>query len=107
MRILLGLDSATSGHAWIEGSEYASLRDPLMRVGALLGARGARRGRSAFHHLRVLALTRGISSARVDEVLEKVELEDAAHHCIGTFRSPCGSGRALLASFSVTFVRYS
>ena len=85
MRILLGLESATSGHALIEGSEYASLRDPLMRVGALLDARGAHPGRSAFHHLRALALTHGIASARVDEVLERVGLEDAAYRRVGGF----------------------
>lgn len=85
MRILLGLERATSGRALIEGREYASLRDPLVRVGSLLDARGAHPGRSAFQHLRALALTHGIASARIDEVLEKVGLEGAAHRRVGGF----------------------
>ncbi len=85
MRILLGLETATSGSATIDGIPYARLRDPLCRVGALLDARNAHPGRSAFHHLRALALTHGISMRRVDQVLERVGLADVAANRIGTF----------------------
>jgi ABC-2 type transport system ATP-binding protein len=47
MRILLGLETATSGSATVDGIPFVRLRDPLCRVGALLDARGAHHGRSA------------------------------------------------------------
>jgi ABC-2 type transport system ATP-binding protein len=85
MRILLGLEAATSGSTLIDGAPYASLRDPMCRVGALLDARGAHPGRSAFHHLRALALTHGVDAARVDDVLDRVGLADVANHRVGGF----------------------
>ncbi|MFZ2964542.1 MAG: ATP-binding cassette domain-containing protein [Rhodoglobus sp.] len=85
MRILLGLDTATSGSALVDGLPYGRLKDPMCRVGALLDARNAHPGRSAFHHLRALALTHGLSSSRVDEVLDDVGLSDVANNRIGGF----------------------
>jgi ABC-2 type transport system ATP-binding protein len=85
MRVLLGLETATSGSALIDGVAYASLPDPMFRVGALLDARNAHPGRSAFHHLRGLALTHGISVERIEEVLEDVGLAEVASSRIGGF----------------------
>ena len=85
MRILLGLERATSGSALVNGVPYATLPDPMRRVGALLDARNAHPGRSAFHHLRSLALTHGIPDSRVDDVLLDVGLADVATGRIGGF----------------------
>jgi len=41
LRILLGLDRATSGSALIDGKPYAALPDPLTKVGAVLDGLGA------------------------------------------------------------------
>lgn len=85
MRILLGLERATSGSALVDGLSYARLADPMFRLGALLDVRNAHPARSAFHHLRALALTHGISMRRVDDVLEQVGLADVASNRIGGF----------------------
>lgn len=41
MRLLLGLDRATSGTATIGGQRFTDFPDPLHRVGALLDAQAA------------------------------------------------------------------
>jgi ABC-2 type transport system ATP-binding protein len=85
MRILLGLDTASSGSALVDGVAYPRLPDPIRRVGALLDARGAHPGRSAFNHLRALAMTHGIPTSRVDQVLEEVGLAEVAGSRVGRF----------------------
>ncbi|MBK0422755.1 ATP-binding cassette domain-containing protein [Leucobacter sp. CSA2] len=85
LRILLGLDRATSGTALIGGSPYRSLRFPLRTVGAMLDGPGASRGRSARSHLSWVAQSNTIPRSRVGEVLELTGLERFARKRIGTF----------------------
>ncbi len=74
MRMIMGLDSPTSGHATVNGRSLAEHRAPLHEVGALLDANAVHGGRSAVNHLRCLALSNGIGPRRVVEVLEQVGL---------------------------------
>uniref|UniRef100_UPI001E2CD0E0 ATP-binding cassette domain-containing protein n=1 Tax=Streptomyces sp. DH12 TaxID=2857010 RepID=UPI001E2CD0E0 len=67
MRLVLGLDHPTSGSATLGGRPYASLREPLRRVGALLDAGAALGSRTGRDHLRVQAATHRIQDRRVDE----------------------------------------
>lgn len=85
MRIVLGLDSPTSGAATVAGSAYRDLHDPMCTVGALLTAGHVHPGRSARDHLRMLAAVGGIGDARVDAVLSTVGLADAASRRTGAF----------------------
>ncbi|MGN6609348.1 MAG: ATP-binding cassette domain-containing protein [Jatrophihabitans sp.] len=85
MRLLLGLDRPTAGHATINGRSYRDLRAPLCEVGALLEARAIHTGRSARNHLLALAATNGIGKRRVDEVLELVGLSAMAGKRAGGF----------------------
>ncbi len=85
MRMILGLDRPTSGHALIDGRPYARLRRPLREVGALLDAKAVHPGRSARAHLRALARTHDIPVRRVDEVLDQVGLTEVAQRRAGTF----------------------
>ncbi|TKK84815.1 ATP-binding cassette domain-containing protein [Herbidospora galbida] len=78
MRLVLGLDRATSGSVTVNGRCYRDLPAPLREVGALLEAKAWHGGRSAYDHLRFLALTNGIPKARVREVLDIVGLHDVA-----------------------------
>ncbi|MEU5883383.1 ATP-binding cassette domain-containing protein [Spirillospora sp. NPDC047279] len=100
MRVLLGLDAASSGTALIGGRRYAGLRRPLHEVGALLDANAVHGGRSAFVHLKCLARTNGIGVRRVTEVLELVGLAGAARRHVGGFslgmRQRLGIAAALL-----------
>ena len=85
LRILLGLDRASSGTARIGGRTYASMERPLLRVGAMLDGPGAHKGRTARAHLTWVAQSNGIARARVDEVLDLTGLRDAAHVRVGRF----------------------
>jgi ABC-2 type transport system ATP-binding protein len=85
MRVILGLDAPDSGTVTVRGKPYASYRRPLFEAGALLEAKAFQGGRSAYNHLLWLALSNGISRARVGEVLELVGLASVARKRAGGF----------------------
>jgi ABC-2 type transport system ATP-binding protein len=85
MRLILGLDAPDSGSVTIGGRPYATCRRPLFQAGALLEAKAFHGGRSARNHLLCLALSNGISRARVDEVLDLVGLRSIARRRAGGF----------------------
>jgi ABC-2 type transport system ATP-binding protein len=85
MRMILGLDTPSSGSVLVNGKPYRELTDPLRSVGALLDAKAIIGGRSAASHLAWLAVSNGISRRRVTEVLELVGLSDVAGKRVGTF----------------------
>jgi len=85
MRLILGLDAPTSGTVTVNGRPYAAYRRPLLEVGALLEAKAFHGGRSAYNHLRCLALSNGIGRARVQQVLELVGLRRVARKRAGGF----------------------
>ncbi|MFH8588878.1 ABC transporter ATP-binding protein [Streptomyces celluloflavus] len=93
LRILLGLDRATSGRALIDGVPYARLRDPMRTVGAVLDGSGAHRSRTGRAHLRWLAHAAGVPVARVAEVMADVGLAEAAGQRVGSYS--LGMGRRL------------
>ncbi|WP_055558183.1 ABC transporter ATP-binding protein [Streptomyces sp. NBRC 110028] len=100
MRLILGLDHPTSGTATVAGRPYATLREPLRTVGALLDAQAAHGSRTARDHLRCLAVSNRIPGRRVDEVLEETGLATVAGRRVKTFslgmRQRLGIATALL-----------
>ncbi|MGW7350154.1 ABC transporter ATP-binding protein [Streptomyces sp. NPDC054784] len=78
MRMMLGLDSPTSGHVRIDGKRYDQLQEPLNHIGALLEAKSVHGGRTAYNHLLCLAQSNGIPDRRVDAVLDMVGLASVA-----------------------------
>jgi ABC-2 type transport system ATP-binding protein len=85
MRMILGLDRPTAGSVSVNGHRYQDARAPLREVGALLEARALHPGRSARNHLRWLAVSNGLPTTRVDDVLELVGLESVADQRVGRF----------------------
>jgi ABC-2 type transport system ATP-binding protein len=85
LRMLLGLVAPTSGAAKINGQCYADIDDPLHVVGAALESSLAYPGRSARNHLRIAALAGGARPGRVDQVLDLVDLTEAANRRVGAF----------------------
>jgi len=85
MRMILGLDSPTSGEVTINGKPYRSITAPMHQVGALLDAKAANSGHSARHHLRWLARAGGIGESRVEDVLALVGLSEVADRRVGGF----------------------
>lgn len=100
LRLLLGLARPTSGAALIFGQPYRELDQPSRRVGAVLESGDFDPGRSGRNHLRALALAAGVPDARVDELLELVELRPAARRPVKTYslgmRQRLGLAAALL-----------
>jgi len=77
LRAIVGLLRPTSGTATVLGRVYRELEEPAHAVGAVLEASGFHAGRSGRNHLRTVARAAGIPDARVDELLELVDLTDA------------------------------
>src|SRR5580692_3777126 len=85
MRVILGLDAPDQGSALISGQPYPRLRRPLRHIGAMLDAAALQPGRTARSHLLWLAHSQGLSSRRVDEVIEQAGLASAARRKAGGF----------------------
>jgi ABC-2 type transport system ATP-binding protein len=98
MRLILGLDSPTSGSALVNGRAYHEFTEPLHEVGAMLEARVIHPGRSGYNHLLALARTQGISRQRVDEVIGLVGLDDVAHKRVGGFSLGMGQRLGIAAA---------
>jgi ABC-2 type transport system ATP-binding protein len=85
LRMMLDLTRPTGGQVRIDGVRYRDLDQPLRRVGSLLEVRSVHRGRRAGSHLRWLARSNRIPTARVARVLELVGLSDVARRRVGGF----------------------
>ena len=101
LRALLGLVRPDGGRATILGRRYRDLDRPAEQVGAVLETTDAHPGRSGRNHLRVLARAARLPVSRVDEVLELVELGEAARRRVKGYslgmRQRLGIARCLLA----------
>ncbi len=108
MRMILGLDTPTSGSATVNGRPLGRHAAPIAEIGALIEAKSAHPKRSARNHLRALAATSGVPDRRVDEVLELVGLESVAHQLAGGFSLGMGQrlgiASALLGDPSVVML---
>jgi ABC-2 type transport system ATP-binding protein len=85
MRVILGLDAPDAGTALVGGRAYATLRNPLFHVGALLDAGALQPSRSARGHLLWLAYSQGLPARRVDEVIELTGLTSVAKRKAGGY----------------------
>jgi ABC-2 type transport system ATP-binding protein len=82
LRVTLGLARATSGTTAVFGQPYRKLKDPLRRVGVVLDTRGFIPSMSGKKNLDILATGMGAPKARIDEVLELVEVADAGSRAV-------------------------
>ncbi|MFC4031650.1 ATP-binding cassette domain-containing protein [Streptomyces polygonati] len=98
MRTVVGLDEPTSGTVKVNGRHYAEHRSPLQEVGALLEAKSIHPGRSAFGHLKALALTHGIPLRRVEEVIGVAGLSEVAGKRAGAFSLGMGQRLGIAAA---------
>ncbi|SBN64032.1 ABC transporter ATP-binding protein [Curtobacterium sp. 9128] len=98
MRMIMGLDRPTAGHAIVNGRPYQAFRDPLRQVGALLEAKAVHSGRSAYNHLLSLAATHGIPKSRVHEVIDMTGLDSVARKRVGGFSLGMGQRLGIAAA---------
>jgi ABC-2 type transport system ATP-binding protein len=105
LRMLLGLVRPTGGSATIGGQRYHDIARPMAVVGSALEATNFHPGRTGRDHLRVLADTAGVSTQRVDEMLELVGIPAAARKRAGGYsmgmRQRLGLAAAMLGDPSV------
>nr|WP_296067807.1 ATP-binding cassette domain-containing protein [uncultured Actinoplanes sp.] len=85
LRILLGLSSATSGEALINGRRYRDLDKPSRQVGAVLEQGLSHPGQSGRDHLVTQALLCGAGRSRVEQLLEYVGLAAVAPKRTGDY----------------------
>ncbi len=78
LRMLLGLTRPTAGSATVLGHAYGDLPHAARRVGVSMDAIGPTPGTTGRRDLLVWARTLGLPTARVDEVLDLVDLTDSA-----------------------------
>ncbi|MEU1515538.1 ATP-binding cassette domain-containing protein [Streptomyces sp. NPDC005811] len=108
LRLVLGLDRATSGTATVGGRPYVGLPHPLRRVGALLDAQAAHGARTGRDHLLALAASNRVPARRVDEVLAETGLAPAARRRVRTYslgmRQRLGIAAALLGDPDVVLL---
>ncbi len=98
MRMMLGLVRPDAGAATVNGLPFAAHRRALHHAGALLDARAAHRGRSAYHHLLCLAQSNRIPRRRVDQVLDLVGLTGAAARRAGAYSLGMGQRLGIAAA---------
>lgn len=100
LKMIVGLVRPDAGDAVVLDTAYAEHADPLRVVGSLLDTEQFHPKRSGRNHLRAIAAAAGISDDRVDEVLERVGLTDAAKRRVGGYslgmRQRLGLASALL-----------
>jgi ABC-2 type transport system ATP-binding protein len=101
LRMLLGLIKADAGTATIDGRDYQALAEPLHQVGAVLEASSFHPGRTARNQLRIQAVAAHADAARIEAVLDLVQLSDAADRRVGKFslgmKQRLGLANALLS----------
>ncbi|MBT2483504.1 MULTISPECIES: ABC transporter ATP-binding protein [unclassified Microbacterium] len=98
MRMIVGLDRPSSGVVEVNGRPYAGHAAPLREVGVLLDAKAAHKGRTAYKHLQAIALTHGIGTARVREVIGMAGLDAVAGKRVGGFSLGMGQRLGIAAA---------
>jgi ABC-2 type transport system ATP-binding protein len=76
LRVIAGLTRPDAGRATIAGRAFRELPNPGREVGVLLDASAQHGGRTGREVLRIGAVTMGLSTSRVDEMLRMVGLDE-------------------------------
>lgn len=93
LRILLGLDKASSGTARIAGKKYSDFKYPIRFVGACFDGVGSPNERTVYQHLRIVSVSNGISKSRIDEVLAITDILHKKNSLVGSLS--LGEGQRL------------
>jgi ABC-2 type transport system ATP-binding protein len=78
MRMVCGLATPTAGESTVAGMAYGKLPSPGRTVGVLLDASAQHSGRTGREALSISARVLGVGKDRVRELMELVDLSDAA-----------------------------
>lgn len=98
MRMIMGLETPTSGSATIAGKPFAQHRNPLQTAGALLDAKAIHPKRTARSNLLALAASNNLPASRVDEVLAITGLSAVARKRPGGYSLGMGQRLGIAAT---------
>lgn len=98
MRMLMGLERATSGTITVLGKPFVEHTHPMRVAGAMLDAKSVHPRRTPLRHLRGLAMTQGISEDRVHEVIELTGLGSVSKTPAGRFSLGMGQRLGIAAA---------
>lgn len=105
LKMILGLVRPTSGRATIAGRPLSAHPHPGRTVGTVLDGGAFNLGRTGRGALRISALIAGVGETRVEQLLERVGLEDHADRRVGEYslgmRQRLALAQALLADPAV------
>jgi ABC-2 type transport system ATP-binding protein len=109
LRMLVGLTRPTAGHSRVLGVPFTQLPNPGRRAGVLLDAAAQHAGRTGREVLTITALTTGVPTSRVGEMIELVGLTAAeARRRTGTYslgmRQRLGIAQALIGDPQVVIL---
>jgi ABC-2 type transport system ATP-binding protein len=85
MKMILGLQTPTSGKALVDGRPYQSLVWPLRTIGVLLDASALHPARTGWQHVFSIAQSNGIGRDRVTEVLKMTGMDRVSHRRVGGY----------------------
>lgn len=85
MRMMAGIEHPDQGQCHVSGANPSALRYPIGTLGVLLDGQGAIPGMRARDYVLSVAAPCRIGTARVDQLLELVGLQDAARRRIRTY----------------------
>jgi len=85
MRMIVGLAAPTSGQVLVNNRDFKKSAHPLTEVGTLLEAKSVHKSLTPLAHLRAMAATAGLPSARVHEALELTGLSGVQRKKVGGF----------------------
>jgi ABC-2 type transport system ATP-binding protein len=98
MRMMLDLTRPDQGSVTIGGRRYADLRYPIRQVGAVLESAAPHRSLTVAGHLSWVAQSNRIASGRIAEVLELMDLTDAARKRVSALSLGMGQRLALASA---------
>jgi ABC-2 type transport system ATP-binding protein len=100
LKMIVGLVRPDRGTATIDGRPFVELPNPTRVVGMLLDASAMHPGRSGRATLTIAARLAGVSTRRVEHLLDLVGIADAAEKRVGTYslgmRQRLGVAQALV-----------
>ena len=85
LKMIVGLARPDHGTATVDGHPFVDLPNPTRVVGTLLDASAMHAGRTGRATLTIAARMAGVPTTRVDELLDRVGLSDAADRRVGGY----------------------
>ena len=85
LKMIVGLSRPDHGTSTVGGHPFGDLPNPTRVVGTLLDASAMHAGRTGRATLSIAARMAGVPTARVDELLDRVGLSDAADRRVGGY----------------------